>query len=212
MSLQDAIRHLLPQEVVFYDLLERQGSLLLDAARALCRFADGAPAGEVHAAVRELEHAADGVVHEVEDHLARIFVTPLDREDIQQLCMSLDDPMDYINVTARSLDLYVVPRPTPPMQRMMRLLVVLAELLHHHLPALRRHEYRRLIDLGREVKRYEKEGDTIFRGAIIELFKDRDLDAKSLIRDKEILEDLEHAINSFEVFSERLRHLAVKHG
>lgn len=212
MSLQAAIRTILPQEVVFYDLLERQGSLLLDAARALCRFADGAPAREVHAAVRELEHAADGVVHETEELLAKIFVTPLDREDIQHLSTALDDPMDFINVTARSLDLYAVPRATPPMQRMMRLLVVLAEILQQHLPALRRHDYRQFIELGRKVKRHEKEGDAVFRGAISELFTDRDLDAKSLIRDKEVLEDLEHAINSFEALSERLRNLAVKHG
>jgi hypothetical protein len=33
-----------------------------------------------------------------------------------------------------------------------------------------------------------------------------------LLRDKELLEDLESAVNKFELVAERLKNLAVKHG
>lgn len=212
MGLQDMIRRLLPREDVFYDLLERQTVLLVEAARALVRFADGAPAPEVHEAVRALEQRADEVEGEVEDQLARIFVTPIDREDIQRLASAIDDIVDDVNLIARTLVLFGVPAATPAMAEMMRLLVVLAELLQAELPALRRHQYAELIALGRVIKDHEKRGDSVFRGALSELFRDPAIDVKRLLRDKEVLVNLEGAIDGFETVGERLKNLAVKHG
>ena len=44
------------------------------------------------------------------------------------------------------------------------------------------------------------------------LFHDAAIDAKALVRDKEVLEDLENAIDRCEEVGETLAHLAVKHG
>ncbi len=163
MGVQDIVRWLLPREDVFYGLIERQGVLLDEAATALARLAHGAAPAQVHEAVKEIEHRADALVHEIEEQLAAVFVTPIDREDIQ-------------------------------------------------LPALRRHQYARLIAAGRVIKQHEKDGDRIFRTAVSQLFHDPAIDAKELLREKEVLEDLELAIDRCETVSERLKHLAVKHG
>src|SRR5258705_484511 len=62
------------------------------------------------------------------------------------------------------------------------------------------------------VQELENKGDTIFRGAVSALFKDPTVEPKQLLREKEVLEDLEEAIDLCEHVAETLANLAVKHG
>jgi hypothetical protein len=212
VALQDLIRWLLPRDDVFYTLIERLTAILATCSRELLKLSTGTPATEVLEAVRALEKDADKVVYEAEEHFATVFVTPIDREDIQALIVAIDDIVDLIYLTSRTFVLYGVPAPTPPMVEQMKLLVVLAEVLHEKIPALGRHQYAQLIAAGRTIREHEKSGDRIFREAVAELFHRPDIDAKVLVRDKEVLEDLENAIDKFEAVAERLKNVAVKHG
>jgi len=212
MGLQDIIRWILPREDVFYGLIERQTELLDEAAKALAQFAHGVPAEQIREQVQDIEHQADAIVYEIEEQFARVFVTPIDREDLQLLAASLDDVVDLINLTARTFVLFGVPEPTPPMAELMAILVKMAAVFRAELPALRKHEYARLIAAGRVIKGHEKEADRVFRNALGQLFHDPNIDAKVLLRDKEVLEDLERAIDKCETVAERLKNLAVKHG
>ena len=212
MGLQDVIRWILPREDVFYGLIERQGEILDEAARALAEFANGVEAEQIRETVQELEHKADAIVYEIEEQLAKVFVTPIDREDIQLLAASIDDIVDLINLTARTFVLFGVPQPTPPMVELMAILVKMAAVIRTELPALRRHDYPALIAAGRVIRTHEKEADRVFRNAVGGLFHDPHIDAKILLRDKEVLEDLEGAIDKCETVAERLKNLAVKHG
>jgi hypothetical protein len=193
-------------------LIERLTELLEDSAKELVKFSEGVPAEQVFEAVRLLENQADKIVYDAEEHFAKVFVTPIDREDIQELIVAIDDIIDIIYLTARTFVLYGVPKPTAAMTEQMKLLVVLGGVLHTEIPALARHQYDRLIAAGRVIREHEKTGDKIFREAVAELFHNPEIDAKVLIRDKEVLEDLEDAVDAFEVVAERLKNLAVKHG
>lgn len=212
MGLQDLIRWILPREDVFYGLIERQSEKLDEAAKALAQFTRGVPAEQIREQVQDIEHQADAIVYEIEEQFARVFVTPIDREDLQLLAASLDDVVDLINLTARTFVLFGVPEPTPPMTELMLILVKMAEVFRAELPALRKHNYSALIAAGRVIKEHEKDADRVFRNALGQLFHDPNIDAKVLLRDKEVLEDLERAIDKCETVAERLKNLAVKHG
>ena len=54
---------------------------------------------------------ADQVTHEVVTRLDRVFITPLDREDIHLLASRLDDIMDLIDGTARRLQIFHAGKP-----------------------------------------------------------------------------------------------------
>src|SRR5580698_1852843 len=84
MGIQSVIRFLLPREDHFYDFLERQAVVAHKGAHALRSFKDGDVA-RVPDAVQLLEHEGDKIVHETEEALAKSFVTPIDREDLQKL-------------------------------------------------------------------------------------------------------------------------------
>ena len=212
MALQDIIRWLLPREDVFYRIIEELSTKVEGAARALLVLETGAPPEQVFEAVRAIEGEADKLVFEAEEQFARVFVTPIDREDLQALIVSIDDIIDLIYLSSRAFVIYGVPKPTTAMIEQMRLLVTLGELLCKEIPALARHEYERLIELGRTIRVHEKAGDKVFREAVGAMFHDDAIDAKVLFRDKEVLEDLENAIDKFELVAERLKNLAVKHG
>lgn len=212
MGLQDMVRWLLPREEVFYRLLESLATKVEASAKELAKLSDGTPPADVYESIRAIEKEADKLVFEAEEQFAKVFVTPIDREDLQALIVSIDDIVDLIHLTARAFVLYGVPKPTPAMSEQMRILVVLGEILRTEMPALGQHDYERLIVAGRMIREHEKAADKVFREAVAALFHDPEIGAKVLLRDKEVLEDLENAIDKFELVAERLKNLAVKHG
>ena len=213
MGLQDVIRWLLPKEDHFFDYLERQAAVAYEGALALSRFRDDSVnAADVAKSLSELEHRGDQVVGEVEEALARTFVTPIDREDIHRLSNDLDNVIDMTNLAARSCNLLGVDRPTKSMVALMDTLVESTRLLSTAVGHLRKRAYGHMSDVTRTIRRLEKEGDTVFRAALTVLFHDDAIDAKQLLREKEVLEEIEQAIDHCDHVAETLGNLAIKHG
>ncbi len=212
MALQDVVRWLLPKEDHFFRFLERQAVTAHKGARALSEFKPGKPIEDVQSAVQILEHEGDKVVHELEEALQKTFVTPIDREDLQQLSAELDDVLDLTNSAARACALFGVSEPTTPMTQLIDLLVRCTAELETALPLLSKHDYAGLMRTSRTVRALEKDADGIFRSALSRLFNDAKVDAKELLREKEVLENLEHAIDRCERVAHTLANLSVKHG
>src|SRR5262245_60045523 len=113
MGIQAAIRWLLPREDHFYDFLERQAKAAHEGARALAKFStNGTTAAQARDAVQVIEHEGDKIVHEMEEALAKTFVTPIDREDLQKLSSELDTVLDLTNGAIRACVLLGVEKPT----------------------------------------------------------------------------------------------------
>jgi uncharacterized protein len=213
MGIQELVRKMMPREEGFFDLLEKQAKTALAAAETLASFVEDTRKAEAVAeAVQKIEHEGDKLVHELEEALARTFVTPIDREDIHFLCSELDDVIDLTNTSARAFLLLGVDRPTTPMCEMMNLLVKATGELASALPNLRRHTYPELFAAKRRIRELEKECDRIYRDEISRLFHTPEIDAKDLLRQREILDDLENAIDRCERVADTLANLAVKHG
>ena len=146
MGLQDIIRFLLPREDHFYDFLEKQAKVAHEGAKALAAFTgNGHSAEEARVAVQKLEHEGDGYVHEMEEALAKTFVTPIDREDLQRLSTELDNVLDYTNGAIRAYTMLGVEEATEPMKQLVRLLVDCTHMIDTVMPRLRRNEYKKLL-------------------------------------------------------------------
>ncbi len=61
-------------------------------------------------AVQKFEHEGDAIVHELEEALAKTFVTPIDREDLQRLSSELDTVLDLTNGAIRACTMLGVDR------------------------------------------------------------------------------------------------------
>lgn len=213
MGIQDLIRVLLPREDHFYDFLEKQAKVAHAGALALAKFTDnGHSADEARAAVQKFEHEGDRIVHEMEEALAKTFVTPIDREDLQRLSSELDTVLDLTNGAIRACTMLGVEEATEPMKKLVRIIVDCTRRIDEVMPLLRKNRYAELVVCARELRNIEKEADGIYREAISNLFKDPAVDAKVLIREKTVLEDLENAIDQCDSIADILANLAVKNG
>jgi hypothetical protein len=103
-------------------------------------------------------------------------------------------------------------RPSDAMTKLMAVLVKATEVLKTAIPKLRKHAYGEVMKEVKVIKGLEKQGDQIYRDAVSALFRDASIDAKALLREKGVLEDLENAIDSCEDVAELLTNLSVKHG
>jgi uncharacterized protein len=211
MGLQSLVRFLVPREEHFFDFLEKQAAVAHEGACALAESAH-LNVSSVRDSLSELEHRGDDIVDQMDAALARTFVTPIDREDLHRLSSELDDVLDLANAAARAMVLFAVDRPSPAMIRLMGVLVECTERLSKATPSLRKHDYPALTEAARDVKKLEKEADLIFRDAISELFHDPKIDAKEILRQKEILDDVERSIDRCDHVATTLANLAVKHG
>jgi uncharacterized protein len=213
MGVQDIIRIFMPKEDHFYEYLERQAKAAHDGAKALSKFStNGTSAEEARDAVQKIEHEGDRIVHEMEEALAKTFVTPIDREDLQALSSELDTVLDLTNAAIRACVMLGVEKPTEPMKKLIDIIVRCTATINEAMPKLRKHQYAEIVTSARELRKIEKEADVVYRDAISRLFKDNTIDAKVLIREKTVLEDLENAIDQADSIADTLANLAVKHG
>jgi uncharacterized protein len=222
MGIQDAIRWFLPRQDYFYGFLEEQARAAHRGAKALSRFSeDGATASQTREAVQEIEHEGDKIVHDMEEALAKTFVTPIDREDLQKLSSELDTVLDLTNGAIRACVMLGVEKPTKAMKELIELIVRCTEKIDVAIPKLREHQYTEIVAVARELRKLEKEGDVVYREAVSSLFRtdsgnfrlgDSAGDARIIIREKTVLEDLENAIDQCDAIADTLTNLAIKHG
>jgi hypothetical protein len=161
-------------------------------------------------AIKDIEHVCDGKTRGIIDRLNRTFVTPLDREDIHKLAISLDDVMDAIDAVAAVVRLYRIARIRAGARRLADLIVESTDRIVEALGALEdRHSV--VIELAARVDQLEREADRVHQDAIVELF-DQETNPIEVIKWKEIFDILEAATDRCEDVGNLLEGVVVKHG
>jgi predicted phosphate transport protein (TIGR00153 family) len=180
----------IPREVRFYDYFEQQSELSVKAAEMLHQlvhnFSDAR--AKMHA-IKEIEHQADQVTHEVVRKLNTTFITPLDREDIHALASRLDDVLDYIEASSERLVVYRIKEPTSACRAMAEVIVSITRAMDRTVRCLRTtdpgfHEH------AVEVNRLENTADNLLRDSLAALFEEQ-ADPIEVIKWKEIYETME---------------------
>lgn len=200
--------NLRPQKREFFDLYTQASANARDIARALVELIDDWPSSRDKLRdIRELEHEGDRLTHAVINLLNRTFVTPFDRDDMYNLASAIDDVCDHIEEAADNIDAYEV-RDVPVQARRQ------AEVIHR--AASRLHDAVALLEGFKDSQRYlaalrelEDEGDTLAREAVAELFRSG-ADPLTIIRWKDIHEQLEEAVDACENAADVLEAILVK--
>jgi uncharacterized protein len=193
------LRDLLPKKTEFFALFSRHAELCVSGAIALQKmFGDLAHAEAHSGAIRSIEHDADAVCQQTMEMLHTSFITPIERGDIYQISSRLDDICDHIEATAGKLWLYEVRTARPEALEMAAHLVDATRAMKVAVDALgARPSSEHVRELCRAVKQVEKQNDRLLRGATARLFQ-VETDPKTLIKWKEIFDDLEDAIDRCE--------------
>jgi predicted phosphate transport protein (TIGR00153 family) len=193
------LRRLLPKKPAFFDLFSQHAALGVQGALMLQELLAKPDQAEAQATrIRAVEHEADAVCQRTMELLHSSFITPIDRGDIHDLASRLDDILDLIEETARCIWLYEISAARPEALTMAGHLVEATRATKAVVDALAgRPTPAHTAELARAVKQVEKQNDRVLRTATARLFAEEQ-DAKTLIKWKEIYEQLEAAVDCCE--------------
>src|SRR5439155_2785838 len=199
---------LTPQKREFFDLFTQASGNARDIARALVELLEEWPENRERLRdIRELEHEGDRLTHEVINLLNRTFVTPVDRDDMYRLATVIDDVCDHIDEAADNIDAYEVRRVPDKARLQGEVIYRAASRLHEAVELLQgfKDSARQLAAL----RELEEEGDRLAREAVAELFHSG-ADPLTIIRWKDIHEQLEEAVDACENAADVLEAILVK--
>ena len=157
--------------------------------------------------MRELEHACDASTHAIMRQLNSTFVTPFDREDIYELASRLDDVMDFMEAAVDLIVLYSLDELPRELASQAEVLQKSAALTADAMPRLR--TMKDLSDYWVEVNRLENEADKVYRRLVARLFNG-EYDALTVLKLKDVIDQLEFAADAFEKVANTVETIAVK--
>jgi uncharacterized protein len=197
-----------PQKREFFVLYSRAARNAVEIARLLVELLDEFPTTDGRLRdIKELEHEGDRLTRELVDLLNRTFVTPFDRDDMYELASALDDICDHIDEAAGNIAGYGVTEIRPSAQQQAQVILRSTEKLCE---AVERVDGFKNADRQlHELRDLEDEGDRLNREAVSELFR-TETDAITIIRWKDIHEQLEEAVDACENAADVLEAILVK--
>jgi predicted phosphate transport protein (TIGR00153 family) len=206
-------KKLIPTDAKFFEMFGQSAKILQEGAKVMSDMVSGASADVQGCATRleRLEHDADVLTHEILIRLDKSFITPIDREDIHQLTLGLDDCMDYMEAVTERMMLYGITQVTPPMKALVEVIVKQAEALNNVMPLIADLKYERIIPHCIEINRLENLGDKIAREAVAELFKGTP-NPLEVMKWRDIYDNLETATDEFEHVAGIIEGIVLKHG
>lgn len=204
---------LMPKERGFYDLFDRHAALLVKGAADLRAMLEGRV--DVASACRSInqhEEEADAVVRETATHLRKTFITPFDRSDIQGLSNALDDAIDQMQKTARTITVFDVRAFEPGMREFGEVIDRSAHLTVEAVGLLRRlnRNSARLIEISDEINALEHRADDVHVNALRSLYESRGRqDAIGFFVGEDVYDHLEKVMDRFEDVSDRISGIVV---
>lgn len=189
------------KETVVYDLLEKQAEVATRSAEAFLAMARDFGNLAHHAEILDkMEDEGDHLTHELQNRIATMFITPLDKEDLRELSQALDDVTDLIEAAAARAELYSLKGPREDLFPCIDLLCQLTHLTESAVKELRNGfaKSKTLRDTLREIHTVENHSDRAFRHALKALFDEPNIEALEVIKWKEMFDRIETASDKCE--------------
>lgn len=214
MNFDKFLKFFTPKDPSFYPLFERDAQNLIKSAEVL-KLLLGTEDPEIQEnyikQIKDLELVGDEITHTIYDQLNKSFITPFDREDIQQFASNIDDVVDTINGVGQRIRLYKPKTYISVFLEFAEVLYQAAQEIEQSVnlmkdPAINK---KKIIESCIIINTLENKGDDLYHLGISTLFEN-EKDAFELIKKKEILETLEKAVDKAEDVSDAIKTIMVK--
>ena len=193
----------------FIELLIKQAEFTAEGLRILLGYVKE-PEESAARELTNIEKEADEVRRILIDELNRTFVTPIDREDIFALSLTIDDVLDYADTTIEEMELLEI-EPTHHLERMVSLLSEAANEIHRGVLRLEAHP-KVANDHAVRAKALENRVETVYREAIADLFRGpRDVDhIVEMLKLREVYRHLSNAADQGDAAANVIGDIVVK--
>lgn len=204
---------LLPRETSFFDFFDQHAVLIVQASEELSSLLLSThTTAEKAEFIKQLEHKADLCTYHCIEALRKTFITPFERDDIYRLISRMDDIIDYIEETAARMALYKLTFIRQEAKDLADLLVHATQEVKKVVSGLR--QLKNIKDMKKSfliIHELENQADVILRESMGRLF-DEEQDIRTLIKWKEIYENLENAMDRCEDVSNIIEGVILEYG
>jgi predicted phosphate transport protein (TIGR00153 family) len=208
---------LMPKEERFFRLFEQHAKIVVAGAEALRGLLRGGDSVEAYCKeIFQREAEADDITRQVLVAVRRTFITPFDRTDIQDLITSMDDAIDQMNKTAKTIMLFEVSAFEPQMLQMSEIIVEGTNLVLEAVPLLSAigTNAGRLNTLTAKIISVEEQADDIYNQGLKALFlASRQENAKgnamNFIVGSELYDHLEKVVDRLEDVSNEINSIVI---
>lgn len=200
-----------PKDKVFFVLFEKIAENLVEMSRI---FHEGMLDFDLNddsllKKMSDYEHDMDDLTHEVFVQLGENFITPFDREDINQLAAGLDDIADYLYASTKYIFLYK----TQPIKEFSEFSLLIHKSCIEIQSALK---HLKGFSNPKEVKEscikinsYENIADDVLSQGLVKLFESND--PINIIKVKDVLEYLELVTDKAEDVANTIENIIIKY-
>ena len=193
---------LLPREDRFFDLFARHSETVGAGAKALRSMLDGGDAVErYYKTVMDREQDADNITREVLIAVRRSFITPFDRGDIKDLITSMDNAIDQMQKTAKTIMLFDQRTFTRQQKEMADAIVMCAGLVQEAMPLLSsiNTNAARISAISEEISAIEGRADELHDVGLRELYRaNQPSNSMAFFVGVEVYDHLEKVVDRFD--------------
>lgn len=159
--------------------------------------------------MKDYETKGDTYVHETIQELNKVFITPIEREDILQLAMSMDDVLDGFEACAALFEMYSITQADEYMVKFVEAIRACGEEIETSIELLAEKKLLQIREHAIKIKDYESKCDGILRQSIKHLFS-VEKDPIRIIQYKEIYETLEEIADHCQGVANTLESIIMK--
>jgi len=206
---------LMPKEERFFQLFAQHSEAVVAGAQALRAMMEGGAAIEKnYQIVMDREQDADNATREVLIAVRRTFITPFDRGNIRDLITSMDNGIDQMQKTAKTITLFEAKEFTPQMKEMADTIVKCAQLVKEALPLLQSisAEATHISDLTAQISALEGKADELHDLGLRELYKANiGKSGLEFYVGNEIYDHLEKVVDRFDDVANVIHGIVIEH-
>jgi uncharacterized protein len=209
------LKFFLPKDRVFYTLFENASANLEKIAKKLVQVVNESDFNKRAVLIKkmeDLEHQNDEITHQIFLELGRNFITPFDREDIHSLATALDDIADYIYYSGKKINFYNIdPTKDSGVQKTAEMIELAVLAVNQAVVELRNlKNTQKIVECVIKINSIENSADDIFDLNMEKLFAS-DVDAKELIKMRELYQTLETVTDKCEDAGNVIESIVVKY-
>jgi len=207
---------MMPKEHRFIDLFAEHASAVVSGGAALRAMLEGGPAvTENYKLVMDRENDADKITREILISVRRSFITPFDRGAIRELITSMDNSIDQMQKTAKSIEQFEFTKFTPQMRQMGDAIVKCAQLVQEGIPLLRsmNTEGARIASITEQISALEGRADEMHDIGLHDLYRKASVggDALAFFVGNEVYDHLEKVVDRFDDVANVMHGIVIEH-
>jgi predicted phosphate transport protein (TIGR00153 family) len=193
---------LMPRDERFFDLFAKHSETVAAGAEALRAMLEGGDAVPVHyKLVMDREQDADNITREVLIAVRRTFITPFDRGDIRDLITAMDNAIDQMQKTAKTIMLFDQRTFTSQQKEMADAIVSAAALVQEAVPLLSSINTNavRISNISERISQIEGQTDDLHDIGLQELYRaNLPSNAMAFFVGVEVYDHLEKVVDRFD--------------